>query len=93
MTKHTPGPWAADGSGAIFVDKKQGEPIQTCGEYAVRYGEGTEEALANAYLIAAAPDLLEACRAALEKCPFPVGAALAKEQLQKAIAKAEGIDD
>ena len=33
--------------------------------------------------------LLEACKAALEKCPFPVGAALVKEQLQNAIAKAE----
>lgn len=44
---------------------------------------------ANVQLITAAPELLAACKAALEKCPFPVGAALVKGQLQEAISKAE----
>lgn len=62
--KHTSGPWKANDTGAIFGT--DGNPIMTCGEYAVRYGEGTEESFANALLIAAAPDLLAACKTALE---------------------------
>ena len=41
-------------------------------------------------LLAAAPDLLAACERALARCPFPVGAALVKGELQAAIAKAQG---
>ena len=61
--RHTPGPWRRSEGGAIFGS--DGKLIQICGEYSVRFGEGTEEALANARLIAAAPDLLEACKALL----------------------------
>ena len=60
MDKHTPGPWSYDDTGAIFG--LEGKPIMTCGEYAIKFGAGTEEAFANARLIAAAPDLLEALR-------------------------------
>jgi len=42
-----------------------------------------------AALCKAAPDLLEAAKLALEKCPFPVGAMKAKEALEKSIAEAE----
>lgn len=45
---------------------------------------------ALAALCDAAPDLLEAAKLALEKCPFPVGAGKAKVALETAIAKAEG---
>ena len=44
---------------------------------------------ANARLIAAAPDLLEACKMALKRTPFPVGHTRIKEMLEDAIAKAE----
>ncbi len=39
--------------------------------------------------VEALPDLLEACKAALMKCPFPVGAMAVKAKLKAAIAKAE----
>lgn len=59
MAKHTPGPWAADG-----LDVKNG-----CGHMATtpeRIGpDGEKIGEANARLIAAAPDLLAACQAAL----------------------------
>ncbi len=43
---------------------------------------------ANARLITAAPDLLDACKAALAKCPFPVGTVFVKKKLEDAISKA-----
>ena len=89
--KHTPGPWE--------VDKETGEITARETVLGIIYGvddfpcyEGEdidEECKANASLVAAAPDLLEAAKLALEKCPFPVGAMKAKEALRTAIAKAE----
>ena len=60
-TKHTPGPWhAADDGGEVF----DAEYIPVC--YMNGIGQASEfitekEAEANARLIAAAPELLEAC--------------------------------
>ena len=65
MTKHTPGPWkigkelsASRGQWLISLDvgnRGQGMPVaETRG--------GTGDEVANARLLAAAPDLLEACR-------------------------------
>jgi len=51
--------------------------------------EMEKSARATATLIAAAPDLLAACKLALEKCNFAVGSMKAKQALQDAIAKAE----
>ena len=86
--KHTPKPWKIDEmTGCIYGPDDK--PIQVCGKHAYLYGEGTAETLANNYLFYASPDLLEAAKLALEKCPFPVGAMKAKEALTIAIAKAE----
>ena len=95
--KHTPGPWKMDReTGCIYGPDE--EPIMVCGEHAFRYGEGTEEALANNYLFWAALDLLEVCKRiapivkVLEMLPFHRGAApnSLADDLFKAIAKAEG---
>ena len=53
--KHTPGPWRADIG-------RHGEAHHVCvrGEVVASVKEGTLEALADAHLIAAAPDLLAA---------------------------------
>ena len=102
MSKHTKGPWHTDGGtnskGDLFIWKK--------GEYygghaiATVHGEIQEGSQANAYLIAAAPDLLKACKllqAVLTgyhlrdiKKRFSLCAADAKAG--KAIAKAEDIE-
>lgn len=58
MSKHTPGPWIAKGDN-VYEENEPGRIAKTCG--------GTDEqAAANARLIAAAPDLLEALK--LQKC-------------------------
>ena len=89
--KHTPGPWEMDGSGAVFGP--DGDPIMTCGLYAVCFGEGSEEGYANARLIAAAPDLLAACVEFVRK--VECGEARSKRsyaQMKAAIKKAEEED-
>lgn len=63
---HTPGPWYAHTIGM---------PREPGAEYTFPLGTDPDVAVANARLIAAAPDLLEACEAALA---FLADAALAK---------------
>lgn len=57
--KHTPGPWSVDADGSVQVVAASGATV------AEVYGTDAGERWANATLIAAAPDLLEACRGAL----------------------------
>ena len=57
MSAHTPGPWRV-GEGTGYINQTAIEPSIGC-----VYGKG-EECVATAKLIAAAPDLLEACKAA-----------------------------
>lgn len=96
--KHTPGPWVvfdgdtehpgidmADGSFSIVVYGEDGEPFE-----GVR-GRSPAETLANARLIAAAPDLLEALK---EVQPYFEGEHSHDHPtcvaIRAAIAKAEG---
>lgn len=99
-TKFTPGPWELDSSG-----QRVWNPKIKCGHIAHIYckdsSSGTkfyrdETAKANARLISAAPELLEACKYAFENLR-PKGNVkkdfsghLAMATLSKAINKAEG---
>ena len=73
MSKHTPGPWCVKpynwqrGNVSVFAPKFGRAPYGACVAYTpCSDGVGGEAgALANARLIAAAPDLLEALRAAV----------------------------
>jgi len=63
MNEHTPGPWTHEGQGDITGIEDNGfgrGPVDVCSVY-LRTVEGRHEA--NARLIAAAPDLLEALEA------------------------------
>ena len=106
MTKHTPGPWLLAGDdGKSDATAYARTPVNQNPLYIARvYGEGvlassspgTEERKANARLIAAAPDLLAACKAALslvESLPYdPTDRQTLRinDQIADAIAKAEG---
>jgi hypothetical protein len=69
MSKHTPGPWrvVTPESGRVFVRTKYMEFVADC---SIRVGPGNPshapewrgEVEANAALIAAAPELLQACK-------------------------------
>ena len=81
MSKHTPGPWTADwdDNGFICID-----PIRACIPN-VNDDGGIE--MANALLIAAAPDLLEMLKRARKRIPDESNIAA---PIDAVIAKAEG---
>lgn len=108
--KHTPGPWEVGGpypgvSVIVCVDGGRGgpdpepptyEPIAILDQR--KNGEQSKQALVDARLIAAAPELLAACKALLDKGPdcgceaegHVCGWPTVKQQAAAAIAKAEG---
>lgn len=85
--KHTPGPWSYDpDENEIHADTRQdagGDPYHIC--------EMLSKNPANARLIAASPDLLEALKQAVARIEFLNGADdSAMDRIRAAIAKAEG---
>ena len=103
MTQHTPGPWKIfwrtndmDYTWPIVgIGEANGEGVVDCGFGVWRDGE---EALANARLIAAAPDLLAALKGMLDHCALHSDdrdgqAHDAWINAQAAIARAEGKTD
>jgi len=79
---HTPGPWTFRGP-IVFSDFSC---VASC-DFGASQTVPVSEAEANARLIAAAPELLEACRQALFAIPTTHGAF---QTIAAAIAKAEG---
>ena len=79
MDKHTPGPWALGGKegdgegfdGYVYCNDRHGNAVAVCFGFEFRHSTLTrEEQLANARLIAEAPDLLKALEAAKEALEF-----------------------
>ena len=98
--KHTPGPWRLVGIRGVVMATNQNSPSELiCVADCRTVDVTTDEALANARLIAAAPDLLAACKVMVAKCaghmPDPRYPAWHKdccEVARAAITKAEGAD-
>lgn len=86
---HTPGPWKSSGQW-IFGPKSMPLPVASgYQDYATMPGgQHYDEACANARLIAAAPDLLEALKYVMSAHGEQLHDAF--DMAQKAIAKAEG---
>ena len=86
-TKHTPGPWTIDGKNIKHYTDNGFTKVARVGDYmAARNDE------ANARLIAAAPELLEAAIAYVQadKDGNNTRSRIAMKQLRAAIAKATG---
>ena len=98
MTKHTPGPWEVVGGTIIqTADERRKWVAEVPAASSIHETFITDRA--NARLIAAAPELLEACEFALEELndmtsmQFAHGADKeARQRLENAIAKAKGGD-
>jgi hypothetical protein len=100
VTKHTPGPWVANYRGTVGHIKSIAENPNGFTPTVARFDIGAlsipdDEKMANAQLIAAAPDLLavskkiEACVTAYEKREdYPFAMEDWAEELRAAIAKA-----
>lgn len=85
QAKHTAGPWhigVRQPSSDKFIYGSKGEEVADCD----RKTNFPDENLANARLIAAAPELLEACKNAL----IDPDDDHARKMIESAIAKAEG---
>ncbi len=105
-TKHTPGPWAvctwashmplSGWPSEVCADDGEGDGTTICMFYKVDLYDFDRAAVeANARLIAAAPDLLAACEAALDELeyfhePQMTGTSGIIRDLRAAIAKARG---
>lgn len=101
MSKHTPGPWKVmdlrdDEEYRLRLGKIQiqSDNVAICDIQFNSFfsNEWIKESEANARLIAAAPELLEVCRDALDFAKLASGADLSPiiNKLKKAIRKAEG---
>lgn len=94
--QHTPGPWTIHPKSASKVADSNGETVAACGRIGVTNAEVYSRVLADARLIAAAPDLLAACIALKEDLghislnAFNEIDEKAKDMLLAAIAKACG---
>ena len=93
-TKHTPGPWKVYGDYIVPASSKPNKYGMQSGEYIAQHydtiGCGTKKA--NAHLIAAAPELLEACIEALYWLDVSSrGEEECAKKLQAAIDRAEGV--
>ena len=86
MSRHTPGPWAiyVNAPSDIVIRKMSKDGYELCSIARVSSG------YANARLIAAAPELLEALQSVLDNCLDSEGLCAAHAKARAAIAKAKG---
>jgi hypothetical protein len=83
---HTPGPWERNG---VYVEQERKGAHVICSCYCGHNTDGTsrlteKDAIANACLIAAAPELLAVCLRALEYAPNEVEANIVRVAIAKA---------
>ena len=91
--QHTPGPWKTKGMpcGIDIVAYAPDQEHHHVTIAVVLGGNTQEEERSNAYFVAAAPDLLEACKSALlNVCAAHGFPSKVSQQIMKAIVKAEG---
>jgi hypothetical protein len=90
MSKHTPGPWVVNGFGGDFIVLAR---LPRGVAISAKNPPGRGDEIADARLIAAAPDLLEAlkeCSGRLKIHMKHTEDLMADMKAQKAIARAEG---
>jgi hypothetical protein len=79
MGNHTPGPWKYEPGTKTIRSQKENYWLASMNSW-----DGAVNHEANARLIAAAPDLLEACRWLVDYAPTPSDAAKARAAIDKA---------
>jgi len=91
MSKHTPGPWTAEPEEAIRVRAPDGGAVAILGWLRGRDGlsgrRPADEVLANARLIAAAPELLEIVQMILGEGGNPMSSLAGVEKRARALLR------
>lgn len=87
MSKHTPGPWHLDGM-LVLSDGHSPRTVATVAHDQQGLRRGMETSEANALLIAAAPDLLEACMLAMKATSIKAFETMDDQQAHDAIVAA-----
>lgn len=97
MAEHTPGPWRFDGGECVVAGEGWDSPIvadlaphNAYGEALPAVTDDDDTLAANGRLIAAAPELLAACRAVLDEDHGTPPSDATLRQLIAAVAKATG---
>lgn len=95
MSNHTPGPWLhVEGTHFVGTDDADTQTICYTDDHRNRRKRSQAEHEANARLIAAAPELLEALKGLINVCTHPQSTKADMKQIARearaAIAKAEG---
>lgn len=85
MSKHTPGPWHPYLDSFYVFDSDNHRVADTCAN-----GKSDAECMANAHLIAAAPDLLAALEGLVKQFAHPTLESTLLADARAAIAKAHG---
>lgn len=91
--KHTPAPWdylASNNSSLMLIETPLENKTGAGIHIASLAGKNNEQTIANARLIAAAPELLEVCKTAWAYCCENLAQEMWMKELVDAIAKAEG---
>lgn len=90
---HTPGPWFITGNMTRYIEASIGggliQEVASCGPTEADNGYG-EQQMANARLIAAAPELLEALEHAVKTAEWDTYGRASLNKARAAIAKARG---
>ena len=84
--KHTSGPWHHVGDGLVYTEltSNDDEAIFICDTGNSRAPSSSEEERANAQLISAAPELLDALRRILRHVPNDAGGASLSDDIHRA---------
>lgn len=91
QTTHTPGPWGCTETEGSWTISADADPVYIATVAMPGRMSKVDQAEANARLIAAAPELLEACQLALDSLNSLVATnTLSKQLLRAAIARATG---
>ncbi|HBP6823498.1 TPA: hypothetical protein L6B08_26940 [Pseudomonas aeruginosa] len=88
MMKHTPGPWHVGGPNKCTIYDKHSQRLANSFEGVMATQRTDSECEANARLIAAAPELLEALQVCIQQITALCSADDVPDQARAAIAKA-----
>lgn len=92
MSKHTPGPWKAVQYGAPILIQNESSDVEICSIKGSGFAKTpNNQRLFNAYLIAAAPDMIYVLKYAKERIEFLISSGLRDRGIEFVLADIEHV--